>query len=491
MVRSRRKLFALVENMTRPQKRLVLMLADVILAPLALLFSFLLIYGPSHPLWTVPIFWASVPLIAVLAGVTTVLFRIPRVKLNAYEGTAVMKTAGYSLVLMAALWVMNAATGFGMPVFGTVLYGLILFILSVAARLLMLQVLTWVLRLGQTKRRVLIYGAGNTGMQLAAALRAHKSLVPVGFIDDNPALQAVTVAGLKVISSERVFEFARDRGVDRVVLAMPSMSAAALGQISRHLRQLGLEVHSLPSFAQLVGEEKLVDHLGLVPPGEFLNRAQHGDSLPKGAEAYVGRSVLVTGAGGSVGSELCRQLLSSAPRKIVLFEVSEFALYTIEREMIELAEGTDIEVCAVLGSVTDSRLAKAVIADHAVDVVFHAAAYKHVPLVEKNPLAGLANNVLGTRTIADAANDGGVERFILISTDKAVRPTNVMGASKRLAELVVQDLAKRSETTVFSMVRFGNVLGSSASRLRFAARAATKARLSCWNCTCWASGSDR
>jgi FlaA1/EpsC-like NDP-sugar epimerase len=463
VLKSRRKLFALVERMSRAQKRFVLMLADVVLAPLALLFTFLLIYGPAHPLWTVPIFWASVPLIAVLAGITTVLFRIPRVKLNAYEGTAVMKTAGYSLVLMLALWSMNAATGFGMPVFGTVLYGLILFMLSVAARLAMLQVLTWVLRQGQTKRRVVIYGAGNTGTQLAAALRAHKSLVPVAFVDDNPALQTVTVAGLKVLSAARLEDFVRDRGVDRIVLAMPSLHAAKLGEITRHLRQLGLEVHSLPSFAQLVGEEKLIDHLGLLPPGEFLNRAAHGDSLPKEAEAYVGRSVLVTGAGGSVGSELCRQLLNSQPRKIVLFEVSEFALYTIEREMIELAQGSDIEICAVLGSVTDSRLARAVIADHAVDVVFHAAAYKHVPLVEMNPLAGLANNVLGTRTIADAASDSGVERFILISTDKAVRPTNVMGASKRLAELVVQDLAKRSEATVFSMVRFGNVLGSSGS----------------------------
>ncbi len=459
----KRKLFNSVERLSRPQKRLVLMLVDMLLAPVSLLLSFVLIYGPWHPLWSVPVFWFCVPILGVFAGVAAVAFGIPRIKLNAYESTAVIKTGGYSFVMMLALAGINAATGFGMPVFGTVLYGLILFVVSVAARLAMLEILTWILRQGEVKRRVLIYGAGNTGTQLAAALRTHKSLVPVGFVDDNPALQAVTVAGLRVIAPEKLPKFVRERGVDRIVLAMPSVPAPKLGQLTRQLRQMGLEVHTLPSFSQLVGEEKLIDRLGPVSPGHFLNRQQHGDSLPQGTEAYLGRSVLVSGAGGSVGSELCRQLLTNQPKRIVLFEVSEIALYNIDREMRELAEGTGVEIAAVLGSVTDSRLCRAVLADFAVDVVFHAAAYKHVPLVEINPLAGLANNVLGTRTLADAAHEGGVERFILISTDKAVRPTNVMGASKRLAELVLQDLAKRSQGTVFSMVRFGNVLGSSGS----------------------------
>jgi FlaA1/EpsC-like NDP-sugar epimerase len=173
--------------------------------------------------------------------------------------------------------------------------------------------------------------------------------------------------------------------------------------------------------------------------------------------------VLVTGAGGSVGSELCRQLLLHRPRRIVLFEVSEIALYTMDRDLLDRAEGTGVEVISVLGTVTDARMVRAAMTDHAIQVVFHAAAYKHVPLVEANPIAGVANNVLGTRILADAAHDCGVERFILISTDKAVRPTNVMGASKRLAEMVIQDLAKRTTGTLFSMVRFGNVLGSSGS----------------------------
>jgi FlaA1/EpsC-like NDP-sugar epimerase len=219
----------------------------------------------------------------------------------------------------------------------------------------------------------------------------------------------------------------------------------------------------VPSFAQLVGEEAFIDTLTPVVAGRFLGRQQVDQGLLPGFAAYAGQSVLVSGAGGSVGSELCRQLLAMRPRRLVLFEVSEIALYTIDRELRELAEGMAIDIVPVLGSTTDSRMARAVMVEHCVEVVLHAAAYKHVPLVEANPIAGLANNVLGTRTMGDAANEAGVKRFVLISTDKAVRPTNIMGASKRLAELVVQDLAKRSNGTVFSMVRFGNVLGSSGS----------------------------
>ena len=172
---------------------------------------------------------------------------------------------------------------------------------------------------------------------------------------------------------------------------------------------------------------------------------------------------MVTGAGGSVGSELCRQLLRYRPSKVVLFEISEIALYTIDRELSSRADLHGIQVIPVLGSVTESRLVRAVVAEHKVDVILHSAAYKHVPLVEANPIAGLVNNVLGTRTLAEAAVEEGVKRFILISTDKAVRPTNVMGASKRMAEFVVQDMARRAKSTDFSIVRFGNVLGSSGS----------------------------
>ncbi|HEX9857109.1 MAG TPA: nucleoside-diphosphate sugar epimerase/dehydratase, partial [Paracoccaceae bacterium] len=438
-------------------------MADVVLAPVALLLSFGIVYSGFYPFRVAPGLWLYFPALAVLAGLVSTAFGLPRIKLNAYEATAILKTAGFAMVMTLALVAMRFAVLPGFPVSGVILFGLVLFLLSVAGRVAMLYLLLWVLRLGQPKRRVLIYGAGNTGTQLAAALRSHDRITPIAFVDDNAALHKITVAGLRVISPNRLAAFVADRAVDRIILAMPSVSAPKLAQVARRLQRLGLEVHSLPSFAQLVGEDKLIDTLSPVVPGQFLGRKQHCETLPQGTEAYVGRSILVSGAGGSVGSELCRQILASRPRRLVLFEVSEIALYTIDKELRDLAEGTDVEIIPVLGSVTDSRMSRMVMHDHGINVVLHAAAYKHVPLVEANPVAGLANNVLGTRTLADAANEAGVERFILISSDKAVRPTNVMGASKRLAELVVQDLAKRSRGTVFSMVRFGNVLGSSGS----------------------------
>jgi len=300
-------------------------------------------------------------------------------------------------------------------------------------------------------------------MQLVAALTSHDSIVPVAFVDDDKALHNHRIAGLRVHPADRIEHLMRDRDIDRVILAMPSVSPAKQSQIARRLQTLGLDVFSVPSFSQLIGTEALVDNLAPIVPGRFLGRKQMDHALPTGGQTYAGRSVLVSGAGGSIGSEICRQLLSHGPRRIVLFEVSEIALYNIDRELAEMAENSGIEIVPVLGTVTDSRIARMVMVEQAVEVVIHAAAYKHVPLVEANPIAGLANNVLGTRTLADAAEAAGVRRFIFISTDKAVRPTNVMGASKRLAELVIQDVAKRSRGTVFSMVRFGNVLGSSGS----------------------------
>ena len=320
-----------------------------------------------------------------------------------------------------------------------------------------------VYRKAQSRCRVLIYGAGTTGAQLAQALKVHGTIDPVAFVDDNTSLQGVTLSGLSVFAPTRIAELVAERSIKRVLLAMPSQSQPKQAQIIRRLQQMGLEVQALPSFAQLIGEEALVDKLTPVPSQNFLGRAVCDVALVEACDSYVGRTVLVSGAGGSIGSELCRQVLSCRPTRLVLFELSELALYTVHQELEQLVEGMGVELVPVLGSVTDLRQVRRVLLDHKVQVVLHAAAYKHVPLVEANPLPGLANNVLGTETLARASAEAQVERFILISSDKAVNPTNVMGASKRLAELVVQDIASRSATTVFAMVRFGNVLGSSGS----------------------------
>lgn len=459
----RRTLFSLLAQMTRRHKHLVLLLVDALLPPAILLVSVMVNFSGLGPLAHSPQPWLVLPLLAVLAGAVSMMLGLARIQLKSYEASAMLRTGVFAVLMTGFVAISAPVLLPGMTLAGLLNFGLVLFICAVGLRVAMLQMLLWVLRLGQPKRKVLIYGAGTTGAQLVAALKSHERIVPVAFVDDNTALHSVTVAGLKVLPPAALPRLMQRHDVERIILAMPSVSAPKLARLSRRLRKLGLKVQSLPSFSQLVGEEELIDNLAPVTPGQFLGRAQVGETLPQGTETYQGRSIMVSGAGGSVGSELCRQLLSCRPRKIVLYEVSEVSLYTIDKELHDLAAHSGVEICPVLGSVTDSRLTRMVIADHKVEVIFHAAAYKHVPLVEMNPIPGLANNVLGTRTLADAANDLGVKRFILISSDKAVRPTNIMGASKRLAELVVQDMAKRSNGTVFSMVRFGNVLGSSGS----------------------------
>lgn len=458
-------LISFVERLSRFQKWALICLVDTLNAPLALFLSHALIYNTILPREQLAESWPALPLVAVLGGLGSLALGVNRIKLNSYEVSAVLRTLAFVSGVTATFAILQHMVG--LPLIGAtvILFGMIYFLLSVGARIVLLHVLLWVLQRGQHRCRVLIYGAGNTGMQLAVALRAHETIVPVAFLDDNPALRGRSFAGLRVYPPSSVAELARDRDIKRVLLAMPSVSMPKVTQIARRLQAMGLDVHALPSFAQLIGEEALIDNLTPVVPGRFLGRAPVDARPPAGTEAYAGKSILVTGAGGSIGAELCRQLLHYRPKRLVLFDVSEIALYTIDKEMAALVAELQVpvEIVPVLGSVTDSRMTRAVMADFAIEVVLHAAAYKHVPLVESNPLAGLANNVLGTRTLADAADEAGVARFILISTDKAVRPTNVMGASKRLAELVVQDLAKRSRCTVFSMVRFGNVLGSSGS----------------------------
>ncbi len=463
MTQLRARLFAAVDRLNRIHKRYVFLLIDVVLAPLALAITTMLVYAsffPSYAFVDMALVFLALP---VAAGLLSTALGIPNIKLKAYESLAILRTAAFAGLLSSALYLVCRAIGQSFPVLGVALFGVTFFLSSVGIRLAMLNIYLWVLRWGQRRWRVLIYGAGTTGIQLAAALKSHEQVMVVAFLDDNTNLQSMTVAGLRVLSPNRIKQIVAEREIDRVLLAMPSTSAPKQAQISRRLQALGLDVLALPSFAQLVGAEALVDNLAPVEPGKFLGRKPVEEVPPDGLAAYSGRSILVTGAGGTIGSELCRQLLSYGPRKLVMFEMSEVALYDIDRELRERKDIGQTQIVALLASVTDRRAARSAMADHGIEVVLHAAAYKHVPLVEANPIAGLANNVLGTRTLADAADEAGVQRFILISTDKAVRPTNIMGASKRLAEMVIQDLAKRSRHTVFSIVRFGNVLGSSGS----------------------------
>jgi FlaA1/EpsC-like NDP-sugar epimerase len=453
----------LITALSRTQRGYIFLAIDLTLIPAALLFTFAVQALALPALESLRQSLAILPYLLLIAAGLSKGLGLPNIQLKAYERHAIGLTAlyvlGLTLTLAGLTWVAEPRL---LP--GTyVIFGIVYFLVVVATRMILLQVVTALYRHAQPRRRVLIYGAGSTGTQLAQALSAHDSIDPIAFVDDNTSLQGMLLAGLPVYPPSRIAQLVRDRQINRVLLAMPSLSQPKQAQIARRLQKMGLEVQVLPSFAQLIGEEALIDKLTPLAPQSFLGRKSADTDLGVASGSYADRVVLVSGAGGSIGSELCRQILNCSPTRVVLYELSEFALYTVHQELEQLTEGTGVELVPVLGSVTDPRQVRKVLRDLGVQVVLHAAAYKHVPLVEANPLPGLANNVFGTRTLAREAAAVGVERFILISSDKAVRPTNVMGASKRLAELVVQDLATRHPGTIFTMVRFGNVLGSSGS----------------------------
>ncbi|MFZ7092466.1 polysaccharide biosynthesis protein [Primorskyibacter sp. 2E233] len=453
--------YELVTALSRQQKQVVFSLIDAVIIPIAF-FLAISLEASVRADW--PTFNAQVPLVAGLVVAGTAIswwLGLPRIKLAAYETRGIIRTGAFAGMLGVTGIAMNATMGSSLPVGVFLIFSLVLLVLAVTWRMALLQVTIDIYRHGKTRMRVLIYGAGQTGQQLVAALRQDNAIQAVAFVDDNPTLQSSTISGLRVFAPARIKELIVEKGIDRVVLAMPSMRPPQLARIAHRVRTIGCEVHALPSFAELIGKGDLENRATPVSLDDLLGRNRLENELPGVSHAYTGRRILVSGAGGSIGSELCRQLIACKPECIVLVEHSELALYNIDKELRDLSTG--FHIVPILGSVLNENLMRDVLVEHRIDVVLHAAAYKHLPLVECNPIAGLKNNVLGTKVLADAARDTGVERFILVSSDKAVRPTNVMGASKRLAELLVQDLATRSSGTRFSMVRFGNVLGSSGS----------------------------
>ncbi|MDQ0013672.1 FlaA1/EpsC-like NDP-sugar epimerase [Variovorax boronicumulans] len=309
--------------------------------------------------------------------------------------------------------------------------------------------------------QVVIYGAGGAGLQLAAALTQSREMMVRCFVDDDERLQGNTLHGLRIESPDWLKDNAARLGITDVLLAMPSASRARRAEILNQLLPLYLHVRTLPALADLANGRVQIHDLLEVDIEDLLGRdpvAPMGDLLHRNIRHQV---VLVTGAGGSIGSELCRQIVQLSPKTLLLVDMNEYALYGIHQELEALAP--HIHVVPLLASVCDAARLREVMRAWHPDTVYHAAAYKHVPLVEHNPVEGVRNNAMGTLTAAQVAMECKVRRFVLISTDKAVRPTNIMGASKRLAEMTLQGLAQQKSSTCFSMVRFGNVLGSSGS----------------------------
>lgn len=345
-----------------------------------------------------------------------------------------------------------------------VIYFTFLLVLMGGSRLVLYN---WAHRvIKSSKLNVIIFGAGAAGIQLVNSLKKSVEYNPVAFIDDNIELQGLSINSIKVYHRKHIEKLIKKYNVQRILLALPSVGKSETAKLLNELESFKLQVLGIPGVADLVSGKSKIDDFTEVSIEDLLGR----DSVKPNAELLhadiESKVVMVTGAGGSIGSELCRQIVNQLPQAMVLFELTEFALYSIHKELENVisSSGLNIELYPILGSVAKQVHVESVMESFQVETVYHAAAYKHVPLVEYNVIEGISNNIFGTLNCAQAAINANVKTFVLISTDKAVRPTNVMGASKRMAELCLQALAdKTSHSTRFCMVRFGNVLGSSGS----------------------------
>ena len=442
------------------QRRLLLITVDALILPLAVWISFWLrLAHPFHSSFIAAGWWLLPT--TLLIGLPLYAFSGQYKGLTRYVGSRslyqlALRNGLLVLVLIACgaflrlpmpprsswllLWLL--LTGFT----GTIRFGLRDLLLSFQSKP------------RQSLTRVAIYGAGAAGVQLAAALRLANNHSVELFVDDAPDLWGRSINGVPIQPPQLLQHRAGE--LDQVLLAIPSLSRSQRRKIVDTLQESGIFVLQIPSMEEITSGRACIDALRPIQVDDLLCR----DAVPCDPQllgsSMTGASICVTGAGGSIGSELCRQILALKPRRLVLLDSSEPSLYAIHQELRGL-KTVGVEIVPVLGSAAHFALVERCFRQNEIAVVFHAAAYKHVPLVEANPLAGLANNVLSTRVVCKAARSCGLRQLLLISTDKAVRPTNVMGASKRLAELVVQ--AQPQDGTCFTMVRFGNVLGSSGS----------------------------
>lgn len=435
--------------------------ADAVMIPLALWCAFVLKFDDIRPpVEGLPLLLA-LSLCALPVFLWLGLYRAIVRFLGPRAIYAVVAGVGISVGILALfdLFVPSVI----LPVSVLAIYGALALLYVGGSRLIMRQLFSS--QAGRIVERVAVYGAGNAGAKLGSMLLGSHDCKPVAYIDDKSELQGSFVNGIEVLPPQALSALIRERDITGVLLALPSASRRRKREILNWLEPLGLHVRSLPDISDILSGKASLDEIREVDVADLLGRDPVHPN-PELLDASIkGKVVMVTGAGGSIGSELCRQILRFAPRQLILFEMSELALYTIDRELRTTMEanGLDVEITSLIANAHHRDRVRDVLTTYRVQTLYHAAAYKHVPIVEQNVIEGVHNNIISTWHTAEAALEVGVDTFVLISTDKAVNPTNVMGATKRAAEIVLQGLQQRSEHTRFCMVRFGNVLASSGS----------------------------
>ncbi len=454
-----------VHTTPRLVKRIILILVDLCIIPFSFWAAFALRFGEALP--HMAAFWwivVAAPLVSIPVFYAFGLYRSMLRYMGIQVGWALVKGMAASTLILSALVYFTQTQGFPRSVF--IIYFSFGVLLMGGSRVLMRAYLMSIIRLHKPKEAVIIYGAGSAGVQLATALVNANDSKVVAFIDDDRAIQGNLIHGIKVFNKDKLPVLLHKFKVKQILLAMPSVPKSTRRKILQSLEQFTVRVRTVPGMEDLVSGKSSVEEIQDVDVLDLLGR----DSVPPDESllkaCIQNKVVMVTGAGGSIGSELCRQIIKLNPATLVLLEQSEYALYQIEKDLrCQLEQQrSSVNLISVLGSVQNKFRLSQTIKACQVNTIYHAAAYKHVPLVEHNIIEGIRNNIFGTSYAAEAALENNVETFILISTDKAVRPTNLMGASKRFAELILQAYSKMENiTTRFCMVRFGNVLGSSGS----------------------------
>ena len=460
------KLILRLLRVSRHTKMAVLMSIDVLLLVVVVwgAFSLRLGYGFDQRMLDHAWLLVALPLISLplfyIAGVYRIVLRYmgPQAVTSIFWGVTLSTLAFVAIVAVGRFEAVPRTTIFIYWLLGLLMIG--------GSRVLVRAMFQSAIKQRADREPVIIYGAGAAGIQLANSLLATREHEPVAFIDDDESLHGGNLFGVTIHSVADLGRLIKRYDVSQVLLALPSISRAQRREVLHRLEPYPIHVQTMPGLSDIVSGAARVQDVRDVDIEDLLGRdaVTPDDTLLD--QCNRGRVVMVTGAGGSIGSELCRQILAREPHTLILFEQSEYSLYSVEQELRAVTQADDLgtEIVTLLGCVTHQRRMRRIMTSYGVDTVYHAAAYKHVPIVEENILEGIQNNIFGTLRTALAAEEAGVRSFVFVSTDKAVRPTNVMGASKRFAEMVLQALARRSRGgTCFSMVRFGNVLDSSGS----------------------------
>ncbi|OOF39313.1 polysaccharide biosynthesis protein [Rodentibacter mrazii] len=448
-----------------------LMLIDLLVFPLLLWISYALRLSDveNDVSSVVPQFYATEIWVSLLAVASLFICGIYHFVIRASNENLIFRLSVATTITVVEILLLKSITDVFVPISVALMFGLMVLFWVLLSRAGIRLLVRGILSSSKASKRIAIYGAGVAGRRIAEALLNSDGHVPLFFIDDDKNLINRRAGKLKIYSAEAGLEALKRYEIDEILIALPSVSRVRKNEIVSFLSQSGLRMMELPPLSQLVDGQVNISDIKEVSIIDLLGRDPVAPIPELFSKNIQGRVVMVTGAGGSIGSELCRQIIRNRPKLLLLFEISEYALYAIEQDLKEIMRYesiSDVIVLPLLGNVQNTQRLTDIMQTFHVETVYHAAAYKHVPMVEYNVVEGVRNNIFGTYNTAKAAIAAGVRSFVLISTDKAVRPTNVMGSTKRISELCLQALAKekeRSHHTLFSMVRFGNVLGSSGS----------------------------